>query len=81
MKQANRQVARLQATEEERLRVLVDTNVWRYLVNQDPVEIVYKAAKVSHGVILACPAVLYEMLRLEDAALRRALVKAICRSR
>ena len=47
----------------------------------DALETVYRAAKGASGVILACPAVLYEMLRLEDVALRRRLVKAICRSR
>jgi hypothetical protein len=62
-------------------RVLVDTNVWRYLIDLDSLETVYRAAKGADGVILACPAVLYEMLRLEDASLRRQLVKAICRSR
>jgi hypothetical protein len=64
-----------------RPRILVDTNVWRYLIDLDGLETVYRAAKGAHGLILACPAVLYEMLRLEDASLRRQLIKAICRSR
>jgi hypothetical protein len=62
-------------------RILVDTNVWRYLVDLDGLETVYRAAKEADGQILACPAVLYEMLRFEDAPLRRRLVKAICRAR
>lgn len=64
-----------------RRRVLVDTNIWRYLVNNDEVESLYHAAKGRHAVILACPAVLYEMLRLDDLPLQKRLVKAICRSR
>jgi hypothetical protein len=64
-----------------RPRVLVDTNVWRYLIDLDALETVYRVAKSANSVILACPAVLYEMLRLEDAPLRQRLVKAICRSR
>ena len=64
-----------------RPRVLLDSNVWRYLIDLDELETVYRAAKGANGVILACPAVLYEMLRLENAPLRQRLVKAICRSR
>lgn len=64
-----------------RPRILVDTNVWRYLIDLDGLETVYRAAKGADGLILACPAVLYEMLRLEDAPLRHRLIKAICRSR
>lgn len=63
-----------------RTRILVDTNIWRYLIDLDSLETVYRAAKDAHGLILACPAVLYEMLRSEDVPLRRRLVKAICRS-
>lgn len=62
-------------------RILVDTNVWTYLVDNDDLESLYRAAKGSKAVILACPAVLYEMLRLDDVPLRKRLVKAICRSR
>ena len=62
-------------------RILVDTNVWRYLVDLDGLETVYRAARGAPGAILACPAVLYELLRLENAPLRHRLVKAICRSR
>jgi hypothetical protein len=62
-------------------RILLDTNVWRYLVDSDGLEAVYRAAKGADGAILACPAVLYEMLRCGDLSLRQRLVKAICRSR
>ncbi len=70
-----------QMRDASRPRVLLDTNVWRYLIDLDAVETIYRAAKSADSVILACPAVLYEMLRLEDVPFRRQLVKAICRSR
>jgi hypothetical protein len=60
---------------------LIDTNVWRYIVENDELESLYRAAKHSQGVILACPAVLYEMLRTGDTVLRKQLVRAICRAR
>lgn len=66
---------------ESRPRILLDTNVWRYIVDHGALETVYRAAKDARGVILACPAVLYEMLRLQDVRLRHDLVKSICRSR
>ena len=62
-------------------RVLLDTNVWRYIVDLGALEAVYRVAKDAPGVVLACPAVLYEILRLQDVRLRHVLVKAICRSR
>jgi predicted nucleic acid-binding protein len=64
-----------------RSHILVDTNVWRYLIDLDALETIYRSAKGAHDLILACPAVLYEMLRLEDVSPRRRLIKAICRSR
>jgi hypothetical protein len=60
----------LGARDAPRPRVLVDTNVWRYLIDLDSLESVYRAAKRANGVILACPAVLYEMLRLKDDGFR-----------
>jgi predicted nucleic acid-binding protein len=47
------------------IRILLDTNVWRYIVDLDSVEILNGAARDGCGQILACPAVLYEMLRFE----------------
>jgi hypothetical protein len=61
--------------------ILIDTNVWRYIVDRNGLETLNRAARDGHGLVLACPAVLYEMLRLQDAPLRHKLIKAICRSR
>jgi hypothetical protein len=35
-----------------RPRVLVDTNVWRYLIDLDALETVYRVAKSANSVIL-----------------------------
>jgi hypothetical protein len=62
-----------------RVAVLPDTNIWRYIVDADAVERVRKAAK-SHGIdLVACPAVVYECLRIKDPKLRRQLAKALTR--
>lgn len=60
--------------------VLLDTNVWRYLVDAGEIESLRSMAKL-HGVrVIAAPAVLYECLRTGDADTRRSLVKAVTRS-
>lgn len=64
-----------------RLGILPDTNVWRYLIDAERLEDVYRAARKAGGVLLACPAVLYEMLRVQNSELRRKLVRAISRDR
>jgi hypothetical protein len=54
--------------------------VWRDLVDADAVETAYRASKAGGGLILACPAVLYEMLRLQNVGLMKKLVRTLCRS-
>lgn len=54
-----------------------DTNVWRYLVDAGAIEDVRLAAKRSCVTIVACPAVVYECLRVSNAALRGHLAKAL----
>lgn len=63
-----------------RATVLPDTNVWRYIVDADAVEVVRKAARDNDVEIVACPAVVYECLRLRDPHLRRQLAKALTRA-
>ncbi|MGN7251921.1 hypothetical protein [Arthrobacter sp. SAFR-014] len=55
---------------------MLDSNVWRYLVDADGVEQVRRAAK-SRVQIVACPAVAFEALRGNDAVVRRKLAKAM----
>lgn len=61
-------------------RVLIDTNVWRYIVDSDAVERLRGAARSREVRIVAAPAVLQECLRTSDEALRRRLVKAVTRA-
>ncbi len=60
-------------------RVLLDTNVWNYIVDAGQVEVLRKAARASGVLIVACPAVVYECLRIPDAAKRKQLAKALTR--
>lgn len=59
--------------------MLFDNNVWRYLVDNDGIEVVHKAARKAHVQIVAAPAVLYEILGTEDRDLRHRLVKVVTR--
>jgi hypothetical protein len=63
-----------------RATVLPDTNVWRYIVDAEAVETVRTAAKRHEVDVVACPAVVYECLRLKDTRVRRALAKALTRT-
>lgn len=60
-------------------KVLLDTNVWNYIVDADGVELLRKAAKANQVSIVACPAVVYECLRVPDAVRRRQRAKALAR--
>jgi hypothetical protein len=66
---------------EGKTRALLDTNIWRYVVDstlQGP--LLRLAREASYDVQIA-PAVLYETLRLEDAGLRANLVRLMTNSR
>jgi predicted nucleic acid-binding protein len=56
-----------------RQSVLLDTNVWSYLVDADSVETVRLVARRNETDIVASPAVAYEMLRISDPVMRSAL--------
>ena len=60
-------------------RILLDTNVWDSIVENDGVEPLRRAARRRNVQILACPAVAYELLRVSDPAKRRRRAKAIAR--
>lgn len=63
-----------------RQRSLVpDTNVWAYLVEADAVERVRIAARDAKVNVVACPAVLYECLRVKQPKLRKARMTALTR--
>src|SRR4051812_11681891 len=58
-------------------RVLLDTNVWREIVDGNSVQELRKTARAANLRVLAAPAVVHEILRTPDLALRRRLVKAV----
>ena len=60
------------------MRVLLDTNVWNYIVNADALESIRQATRKSRHQILVAPSVLYEAARTGDPQLRSALLSAIC---
>jgi predicted nucleic acid-binding protein len=60
-------------------KVLLDTNVWNYIVDSDGVELLRKTAKASRVTVVACPAVVYESLRVADPGTRRRRAKALAR--
>jgi rRNA-processing protein FCF1 len=68
---------RVRRSSDAMVRVLIDTNVWRYVVDADQVEALRKLGKARDIRVLVAPAVVYEMLRTGDAALRTRLVKAV----
>jgi hypothetical protein len=62
-------------------RALLDTNIWRYVVdNNAQGDLLRLARKGSYKVQIA-PGVLYETLRLKDVSLRAALVRLMTNSR
>ena len=64
-----------------RRRALLDTNIWRYVVdNNSQGRLLRLARDGSHDVQIA-PGVLYEALRVKDASLRATLVRLMTNSR
>lgn len=59
--------------------ILLDTNVWDYIVEADGVEPLRKAARANRVQIVACPAVVYECLRVADGKKRARRAKALAR--
>lgn len=59
--------------------VLLDTNVWSYIVENDEVESLRRLARRNGVRIVACPAVVYELLRVPDPAVRKRRAKAIAK--
>lgn len=59
--------------------VLLDTNVWSYIVESDGVETLRRVARGKRVQIVACPAVVYELLRVPDPTVRRRRAKALAR--
>jgi hypothetical protein len=60
--------------------ILPDSNIWRYIVDADAVETIRKAAQAANVNLVACPAVVYECLRVTDVDIRRRLAMALTRT-
>ena len=56
------------------MRVLLDTNVWRYIIDGNSTSDLFRLARAARLRILIAPSVLYEALRTNDPELRRRLV-------
>jgi hypothetical protein len=59
------------------MRILLDTNIWRYIVDHDALRTVQQAARKSRHEIAVAPAVVYEALRTGRSSLRDSLVLAM----
>ncbi len=57
------------------VKILLDTNAWRYLVDSGRQSSLYIEAKRSGVQIAICPAILGETLRIEDKILRNKLIE------
>ncbi|AEG91359.1 hypothetical protein [Ramlibacter tataouinensis] len=59
------------------MRVLLDSNVWRYIVDEDAVFKIRRAVRAGPHQILVAPAVVYEAFRASDEDLRMRLLDAL----
>ena len=64
-----------------RRRALLDTNIWRYVVDNRSQGCLLRVARDGRYDVQIAPAVLYETLRLKDAPLRATLVQLMTNSR
>jgi hypothetical protein len=66
----------MKMTSDSSPRMLLDTNVWRYLVDAGQIGALRALVKSGRARVIVAPAVVYEMLRTRDPDLRRRLVRA-----
>ncbi|BEP62334.1 hypothetical protein GmRootV213_28880 [Variovorax sp. V213] len=59
------------------MKILLDTNVWRYIVDTGALPRLQQAARKSRHKVVVAPAVVYEALRTGDRSVRTALVRAL----
>jgi hypothetical protein len=59
------------------MRVLLDSNVWRYFVDEKAIPDLRRSAIKSGHHVLVAPAIIYEAFRSEDASLRMRLIDAL----
>ncbi len=61
------------------LRILLDSNVWRYIVDANAVGIIQRASRKSRNTLVVAPAVLFEAARTSNKSLRDILLEALAR--
>lgn len=59
------------------MRILLDTNIWRYIVAHDALGSIQRAVRKSRHEIVIASAVVYEALHTSNSALRRSLIYAM----
>lgn len=60
------------------MRILLDSNIWRYLVDADAIELLREAAhRAKRTSVVIAPAVLYEAARTEETTIRGKLLRAM----
>ena len=59
------------------MHILLDTNIWRYIVDHDALGVIQQAARKSGHKIVVAPAVIYEALRTGNPGLRARMVSAM----
>jgi hypothetical protein len=62
-------------------RVLLDTNIWRYVVDHGAQGSLLRLARIGSYAVQIAPGVLYETLRLRDVSLRASLVRLMTNAR
>ncbi|CDY78429.1 hypothetical protein BGLT_01302 [Caballeronia glathei] len=59
------------------MKILLDTNIWRYIVDDGAIGVVQRAVRRSRHEIVIAPSVVYEALRTGDRELRKSLISAM----
>ena len=59
------------------MHILLDTNIWRYIVDHDALGTIQQAVRRSRHKIVIAPAVVYEALRTGNPRLRASMVAAM----
>ena len=57
------------------MKVLLDTNIWRYLIDSGRQSLLNSEARRGGFQITICPAIVNETLRISDASLRMKIVE------
>lgn len=66
---------------DDRKRVLLDTNIWRYIIDNEAQGALLRGARDGSYQVQIAPGVLYEALRLKNVTLRAALVRLMTNRR